>query len=297
MVLLWVASVFAFATLIAVSRTRSWPAELFSHFRPHLIAAGVVVTAVCVVEHRYGVAALAFVGVLANAATFPKLLYCIPAPDNAASLCVLWANLWKREQALVRTIGYARKEGADVLLFAEFPRVNDSWFAEHASDYPHVLISQVSDAAFTSNVAILSKLPLERCETIVASPLEQRPLQSAHVRCGDALLQINAIHPAAPGTPHMLRDRDTAIRMVFEKLAAPAIVAGDFNAAPWCPALTSAPVRVGNPLRESTWLTRLPLIGLPIDHLFITPSVRVSAYEVGPFLGSDHRALLARVHI
>ena len=95
----------------------------------------------------------------------------------------------------------------------------------------------------------------------------------------------------------MLRDRDAAIAMVFDRLADPAIVGGDFNATPWCEALRGAPVRIGNPLAESTWLTRWPFIGLPIDHLFVTESVRVSAYKVGPFLGSDHRALVARIHI
>lgn len=296
MSLLWLAIAFAVVNAVAISRTRVWPFELFAHFRPHLIAAGAVLIVITLVWDM-AAAALVFAATIANLATFPKLRYRAANPQLGAGLCVLWANLWKRESALARTIAYARAEGADVLLFSEVPDVDAAWFAAHAADYPHVLISSFSRAKFTSRVAILSKRPFERSETVTAPPLRQRALQSVWVLCDGKSLQLAATHPAAPGTAQMLRDRDAAIAIVFDRLADPAIVGGDFNATPWCEALREAPVRIGNPLAESTWLTRWPFIGLPIDHLFMALSVRVSAYKVGPFLGSDHRALVARIHI
>ena len=46
-----------------------------------------------------------------------------------------------------------------------------------------------------------------------------------------------------------------------------------------------------------TAVVAVPLLGLPIDHLMGSEGLRVSRYEVGPALGSGHRALLARVHL
>lgn len=296
MSLLWLALVFASISAVAISRPRIWPLELFAHFRPHLIATGAVLT-IAMLIWDMAVASLVIAATIANLATFPKLSYRVVSPQPSAGLCVLWANLWKRPSALARTIAYARAQNADVLLFAEFPDVDAAWLKTYAAEYPHTLISEFSSTRFTSRVAILSKRPFEHAETITTPPLQERALQTVSVRCDDKRLQLSAAHPAAPGTPQMLRDRDAAIAMIIERLNEPALVGGDFNATPWCEALRNAPTRVGNPLWESTWLTRWPLIGLPIDHLYITPSVRVSEYRVGPFLGSDHRALLARVHI
>ncbi|MEZ5958513.1 MAG: endonuclease/exonuclease/phosphatase family protein [Hyphomonadaceae bacterium] len=292
----WFALAFAAVSAVAISRARAWPFELFAHFRPHLIVAGAVLSAV-MLAWDMAAAALAVAATIANLATFPKLKYRVAEPQSDAGLCVLWANLWKSDAALRRTLIYARQKNADVLLFAEFPDADAAWVSVNAADYPHVLISEVSQARFTSRVAVLSRHAFEHSETMTSPPLQQRAFQTVSIRCGGKALQISAAHPAAPGTPQMLRDRDAAMAMIFERLVDPALVGGDFNAAPWCPSLYSAPPRIGNPFAESTWLTRWPLIGLPIDHLFVTASVRVSAYEVGPFLGSDHRALLARVHI
>lgn len=294
---LWLAAGFMVVSAIAISRTRIWPLELFSHFRPHLIAAGAVMIAIFMAGQWLASVALVSVAVVANAVTFPKIRCLLPSPQSDPGLCVLWGNLWKRERALERTIAYARAKGAEVLLFAEFPDVDAQRISELAPDYPHTVISEFSHARFTSRVAILSKAPFERSETLKAPPLQKRPMQSVWIRRGEKLLQLSAVHPAAPGTPQMLRDRDVAMGVIFAAQSDPALVGGDFNATPWCEAMREAPTRIGNPLRESTWLTRLPLIGLPIDHFFVTSSVRVSAYKVGPFLGSDHRALLARVHV
>lgn len=293
---IWLAPAFVAVSAAAISRTRVWPFELFAHFRPHLIAAGALLTVVMVVLDM-AAAALVIAATIANLATFPKLNYRAASAQADAGLGVLWANLWKRESALRRTIAYARAQNADVLLFSEFPDVDAGWFALNAADYPHRLISELSHTRFTSRVAILSKRPFEHAETLTTPPLQQRALQKVSVRCGDKPLQLSAVHPAAPGTPQMLRDRDVAIGLIFERLSDPGLVGGDFNATPWCSGLRDAPLRIGDPRTESTWLTRWPMIGLPIDHLFISPSVRVSSYKVGPFLGSDHRALLARVHI
>lgn len=108
---------------------------------------------------------------------------------------------------------------------------------------------------------------------------------------------IAAVHPTPPNTAGLLKERDAHIALLQAHLTEPFVLAGDFNATPWCPVFTAIPGRrVGGYLLAPTWFSNLPLLGLPIDHIMISSALKVSAYEVSKSTGSDHRALLARIH-
>ncbi|MDP3496027.1 MAG: endonuclease/exonuclease/phosphatase family protein [Hyphomonadaceae bacterium] len=120
---------------------------------------------------------------------------------------------------------------------------------------------------------------------------------ACNITVGETRLNVVAVHPTPPNTPQLLRERDAHIDAVKARMREPFILAGDFNATPWCPAFSSIPGRrVGGYLFAPTWFSNLPLLGLPIDHIIVSPALKASAYRVAPSTGSDHRALLARVH-
>ena len=110
-------------------------------------------------------------------------------------------------------------------------------------------------------------------------------------------LNIIAAHPVPPHTTSLTQERDRHIAMLSAHTHEPFLLAGDFNVTPWSPGFNGIPGRrIGAYLFAPTWFSNLPLLGLPIDHIMVSPALKASAYRVAPSTGSDHRALLARVH-
>jgi endonuclease/exonuclease/phosphatase (EEP) superfamily protein YafD len=79
----------------------------------------------------------------------------------------------------------------------------------------------------------------------------------------------------------------------------PVLAAGDFNSTPQGRGYRAFKRLSGlvdaspNWLRSGTWPTRLPkALGIAIDHIFISESLRVAWYRVGPSLGGDHRPVI-----
>lgn len=82
------------------------------------------------------------------------------------------------------------------------------------------------------------------------------------------------------------------------------VLAGDLNMTPWAPEFAELLAR-GN-LRDSallyfglsaTWLSRLPFVGLPIDHVLVSPKIGVLANKVGDDVGSDHLPVIVDLAI
>jgi endonuclease/exonuclease/phosphatase (EEP) superfamily protein YafD len=76
-------------------------------------------------------------------------------------------------------------------------------------------------------------------------------------------------------------------------------LAADFNITPWSPVF--ADILEGSGLRDSslgfgvapTWLSRPLFFGLPIDHILVSPDIKVKNRHVGPDVGSDHFPVIA----
>ena len=73
----------------------------------------------------------------------------------------------------------------------------------------------------------------------------------------------------------------------------PLIVAGDFNASQWSYAMQnlSQQARVANILRLFDFTktsSPFPLLGLPIDHVLVSPDWEVAQVQYGDKGGSDH---------
>lgn len=279
------------ATGAALAGRLGWPLELFTHFRPHLI---VLATAATLVLAFYDprLAGACLLAALVNAATLP-LPHRPPTPAPGGAT-ILWANVWHNERALARTIVYARDQRADIILLGEFPAVDAAWLAAHAPDYRTIVDPGPQRGANSTRVVAISRLAFDRVVIQTAPQGDRRPMLwlTLHVK-GKALL-IGALHPSAPGSPAMLRDRDAMIARTFAKATTPAILVGDFNATPWSPILQRTGWRrAGAPFATATWPSQ-PFPVIPIDHVYSTDGVLIDAYRVAPFLGSDHRALLFR---
>lgn len=292
---------YAAVTLLSLVARRRWPIELLQHFRPQMIVAGSVGALLCLwLEPSWGWAAIAAGFVLVNVAALPSPRFLKPDASLAGQpgLTIVWANVWTKDAPLKATLDWAKAQDADVILIGEYPRGASPEDAL-PGDYPHRVAgpAQPVGEMMSTRVAVLSRLPLGGA-TIHAGPgPNERSWVVARVALGGRELTLIAMHPVPPSSGRLTEQRDRQIGMLAAQARGAFVIAGDFNATPWAPVFGEIPGRrIGAYLFAPTWLSGLPLLGLPIDHLMGSDEVRVSRYKVGPNLGSDHRALLARLH-
>lgn len=282
-------------------RSRDWPVELLTHFRPQAIAVSLAFGLVALLLGQYILMAMAIGLAMLNWALTPAYRWLRPDSylTTQPGLTVVWANVWTKRAALERTLKWAQGQDADVILIGEYPG-GDSSDPGLAPDYPHRLdaLPGATTPKWASRVVAFSKLPILSPKITPAPGEHQRPSLAFTVNIPDgSAVNVYALHPNAPMKADLQRDRDAMIDALAKTAAQPFVIAGDFNATPWCSIYSRIPgVRVGSAFRP-TWLTRIPLLGLVIDHILVSAGVRPSRYEPGPFLGSDHRPILARIHL
>lgn len=287
-------------TLASLFWRARWPIELLTHFRPHLIVAGILGAGLCLaLGERWELAAFSLSLALVNYAVLPAPRWIKPESRLASTpgLTVVWANVWKKRAALERTFGWAKARNADLILIGEFPEIEPSTCLP--GDYLHRAdTGPMPTGAYLTRVAVFSRVPLDGVELPSWPGPHHRPWIKFRVAVGEAKLAMVAVHPTPPNTADVLQERDQHIASLAAHLPEPFVLAGDFNATPWCPAFKSIPGRrVGAYLLAPTWFSNLPLLGLPIDHIMVSPAMKASAYEVSKSTGSDHRAILARIHL
>ena len=113
-------------------------------------------------------------------------------------------------------------------------------------------------------------------------------------------LHVVGFHLIPPLTPQRLAWRNEQLAIAGEVLAevdAPMLMVGDFNTTPWSASFRA--FRSENNLSgfntRATWPVWLGFAGIPIDHAFVSPDLRILGIETGPDIGSDHRPLLIDV--
>ncbi len=293
--------IYAGVSLLSLVARRAWPIELLQHFRPQMIVAGGVGALGCLwLEPAWGWAAIALGFALVNMAALPSPRFIQPDVSLAGQpgLTIVWANVWTKQAPLTATLDWAKAQGADVILIGEYPRGMSPEDAL-AGDYPHRIAGPPQPAAqlMSTRVAAFSRVPISEAVVHAGPGPNERSFVTFSVALGDEALSLVAVHPVPPSTAKLTGERDRQIAQLRPLAREPFVIAGDFNATPWTPAFAEMPGRrIGAYLFAPTWLSKLPLLGLPIDHLMGSDGLRVSRYEVGPALGSDHRAVLARVH-
>jgi endonuclease/exonuclease/phosphatase (EEP) superfamily protein YafD len=117
-------------------------------------------------------------------------------------------------------------------------------------------------------------------------------------------LRLLALHAPRPRTAASLRRRNAIFRDLARwtrERAVPTVLAGDFNATPWTPALHrlvegAGLLRSGPPWGwYASWPAALGNFGIPIDQLLHGEGVTVEAFDLLAIPGSDHRALAVRL--
>ena len=304
------------AALSFVARV-GWPLELFVHFRVQYFLLLALAVPLLIYRRHFALAAFAGASALIVAlALFPRgndwraidLNPTASAP-GVTRATVMAFNMFDQSRAFDATARFARINEADVLVLTEIPNARRKDLRVVFADYPHWAgASDDSDAQWASAV-ILSRFPIVHSERIPVAG-EARDFTTAKVcpatRANGvpACLSVVAAHPPAPASSRATRERDSILEAAAERAGraeGPAVFLGDFNATPWSPVMRDISAihdltraDCGGRLRP-TWITRVPGIGLPIDHILTNDRVGVEQCAVGRFLYSDHYPVIAQI--
>lgn len=273
------------------------PTELLSHFRPHYCVGGIVLSAVLLLLRRPSAASAAAVIALINGvALFAPLLDAAPReiPEDGRRIRVVWANLEYSPDALAAFATLAAETDADIIALTE-PPAGDARAASTATPFFANVVAPADISIFA--VAIQARESFSGGGDLPdARPGWRYAAQWAQTSGG---LRVIALHPTPPIDADALWARDELIRAAGQAASkTPAsVLVGDFNATPWSRVMIDLKatglkrVDCGAPW-TSTWRSKLPLAGLPIDSAYVGTDIRAARCRVGQDIGSDHYPLI-----
>lgn len=206
-------------------------------------------------------------------------------PNDAQTLKVYQKNmLWNGQgrEALFRDI---IDSGADIVTLQEVNPRNHAALAALSSHFPH---QQYCPHKFVGGTMVLSKFP-------VRARLDcRRGLSAMQVQAPGGAVWVVAVHLSWP-YPYDQVGHAADMLAALRGIDGAMIMAGDFNMAPWGSAVRQLFRGLGlnrvGPVRGSYDL--FGFLPLPLDHVHTTGQGHV--VSVRPFLGADHRGLLAEV--
>jgi len=279
----------------------SWPLDLLSHFPLQLGLAALGLA--CIAAARGAVLSmlLATVVVWANAMTL-RIPAGAEAVAGASSLRVAMANLSLTNRNGFLPDALVAGRDPDVLGFAE---VNARWAADldaALQGHPHRL---VASREHHFGIALYSRLPFESSEVRLLGGDPHHPALLATVRVDGNPVRLLVAHPHPPltGGVSSLRDRQLAeLSRIRNEAPGPFVLLGDLNATPWSQAfvrlLRSSGLRDSRAGygQQATWPALLGPLGLPLDHILISPDWIATRRNVGVGVGSDHRPVFAELH-
>lgn len=296
----------AAATKSGWFRTAGWVS-----LRPYaVLGGGILAVATAFIAaaryRRYRPTAAGFLAVvLAGAGTLVPRVIAEPAPAPAGeSLTVVAFNAYDGGADVDAVAALIRTERPDLGSLVETGADYRSRLAPLIEPLGYRLYNstQPGDPELYGVTAIVSAR-LGKVRTDIDSSL---PFHSIQVSGGDlGVLRFVAFHSVAPRRRDVAQWRsDLAHLPDWCAGPPPAIIAGDFNATFDNSTFRHAIAGCGDAAAQRgaglvpTWPTWLPpWIGPQIDHVLATSGITAETFQVRHIPGSDHRAVIARLHL
>ena len=266
----------------------AWWLDMPGHFRVQLALFGLLfTTAVALVAWRVALP----LGLATLIAHLPPLAGTFFAGGGgSAAVTVAHANVGGVDAG--RLAAWLAGRPADVVFLLEV-RPGDAVLADPPGGYRVALAGPREDSR---GFAVLASIDL--AAESVTFDVDRTSREMATVTLPGPIHVLHA-HLARPGSAANFREQQQMAGKIAEWAQAhrPAVVIGDFNAAPWSGAL--APLRdaglapAGGSL-SGTWPAGLPPgLRVPIDHALAHGPAQLA---IGPDLGGDHRPVVAALY-
>lgn len=271
--------------------------DLLSNFRPLIAFAALVLALVLWMLNRprLGVASAAFCAIglagLLPSETQPLSGTATPV----RSLKVITFNAWWYNRQMDDVERFLKQADADIIVLQEFGRRTLALRKGLEKSHPWQFDCQNMESC---DIAIFSRIAWSDTGAM-ASRGPQPPLAWASFGSGRNAFTVAGTHFTHPTEKRQIRQVETLGSWIAGH-SKPVILTGDFNAAPWSHAMTrlaqKGGIRLLSGIRPS-WPARPGFPLLPIDHILVSPGIRNLGVESGPYLGSDHLPIIARLGI
>jgi endonuclease/exonuclease/phosphatase (EEP) superfamily protein YafD len=290
------------ATVFGFAGKLWWFFDLFAHFRPQYLVAGVLLVVILLFGRQPRWAAAALIIATLNAAHIVPL-YLQPVqvarPVPAGSLRLMSFNIHAPNEQHQRVLRYLQNELPDVLVLLEVTPAWESTVRALATQYPYQWVHVAGD---TSGIAMMSREPPSAAATI---DLAERGALAYVLTftAGDSALSVLGAHLNWPLGARATETRDSQLAAIAQiaRERAPLVVMADLNTTPFSPRFAPA-LRDGELQRcvpgtglTPTWPARIVPLYIQIDHCLATAGVQAWDFRVGEFLGSDHYPISVEV--
>ncbi|MCA9240113.1 MAG: endonuclease/exonuclease/phosphatase family protein [Planctomycetales bacterium] len=297
--LLLIASLLLALSVALFWESLGWQVRMLTPFRPQYLVGGLLLLLAATWLRFSWFTRGACVAIVAvnGWVLWPWLLPIRDACPESSFLLMSW-NTWTDHPEPQQVIAAAAASGADVVLLCETPM---SWRGR-----PAPVIPGYTTAVHDQYVlGVRQDGPVE----LLASRLARPPYcLEAIVLLEDRPLRLLATHQARPTSVRGCQIQDAQharMELWRDTSGVPCLVAGDFNATPWCGHLARCIKKMG--LRDasrgygvdSTYPTSPPIMsrlcGVPIDQVFYSPELATGRRWIGAANGSNHRPVFVRV--
>ena len=290
-----------------------WPIELFAHFRVQyavLLAMAIpyllyleysrlnrLYLASCIVALITNIVVVAIASTSFGSATSNK------TQTGTTPLSLLQFNVNSSNTNYPKFDKLIEKNKPDIVCVEE---VSEGWrehFDKLKSTYPYQSVRARTD---NFGIGILSKYKIvqESREPIGIAGVPTIFIEvTVPSEAGEKQIQVIATHPPPPVGSSYTNMRDVQMHEIAKRIAQSqklTILAGDFNCTPWCYIFTDFVKESGlldsrlNKGIQPTWPTMLPYMVIPIDHVFMSPTIKCTERTVQEDCGSDHFPVLCK---
>lgn len=219
---------------------------------------------------------------------------------DSRDLRIVWANMGndRDERAFARLFRLARSKQADMVIASEIPlHLSKEEIFQESDGFPNILGKLVGAR---TNIVMFSRLPMEEI-----GPVTEKWNSGFLVEINGGEFVIAGVHTPTPLFPKNFHRRNEVVLDVTDAISESVsggragVLVGDFNAVSWSGLLRSLHERGGTRISygwRSSWNSSLPILGLPIDQVFVFGDARASV-QVGEGIGSDHFPLIVDVEL
>ena len=299
----WLAPVCAIGLVVPIiseglagsSSTVEWLVDLASHWQWLYLVGLIFACSVAVLHGRRRVLWLLVLPLfwLTSAKPEPDVGH-VKIP-SASVLTVATFNVHMGNHDTTTLVQWLDEEKPDVLVLHE---VSPGYAKEldALNDYPFRHLVPRNDPF---GMAVLSRYPIVQKQTVEDGGGLQHI--DAQLDWNGQPIRLTAWHPMPPISQHDHTKRNRQLHALAQAAKAsgkPAIVAGDLNATPWSNAfskLDQSGLRRASGLSPTWPAVGRGWMGIPIDHVLVTPHWQVVKQGVGPNLGSDHLPVIVRI--
>ncbi len=196
-----------------------------------------------------------------------------------------------------RIVDYLSESGADVVVIAEADPIVPH-LDRLAEAYPYQAGCETAETE-CGDVLVLSRYRLDNLRVFFQGADSRHQSIEADIVVRGQKVRLLAVHLLRTDYGSLQINELQKLGARIARVDGPAIVAGDFNAAPWIGQFTDMLQRSGlnrATIEPGTWPVMFGPLGVPIDHILVKEPAQIASLDVlADSLGSNHRGLRAEI--